>query len=87
MNAILFLVAALMPAAPADDVRVTYVDQGFQYPATTVISSSEGKQLGTQECLGFTKGGPASSFTVKPGTFRFLTPTPGSAFPSRSSTP
>lgn len=73
MNAILFLVAALMPAAPADDVRVTYVDQGFQYPATTVISSSEGKQLGTQECLGFTKGGPASGFTVKPGTFRFLT--------------
>jgi hypothetical protein len=37
MNAILFLALAMMPSAPADDVRVTYVDQGFAYPADTHI--------------------------------------------------
>lgn len=74
MNAILFLALAMMPSAPADDVRVTYVDQGFAYPATTVISSAaDGKQLTTNECLGFKKDAAAPSFTVKPGTFRFLT--------------
>lgn len=73
MNAILFLAMALVPSAPGDDVRVTYVDAGFQYPATTVISSSEGKQLGTQECLGFKKDAEAPGFTIKPGTLRFLT--------------
>ncbi len=76
MNAILFL--ALAALGPSADPKVTFVDEGFQYPVVTEVTSE--KKTTQHTCFGFGKK-QAPGFTLKPGKHTLLSRNSTRGFP------
>jgi hypothetical protein len=78
MNPTMFLALAL--CAPAADPKVTYVDEGFQYPVFTAVTTADGKPVTNHTCHGVEKG-KTPGFGLKAGRYVVLSRNTTSGFP------